>query len=64
MGRLCSTYGERRGAYWGFGEETGYHLKYPGVDGGIILKMDLREVRWEAWTGSVWLRTGTGGGLL
>jgi hypothetical protein len=28
------------------------------------IKMDLREVGWEAWTGSVWLRIGTGGKLL
>jgi hypothetical protein len=26
--------------------------------------MDLREVGWRAWTGSIWLRIGTGGGLL
>jgi hypothetical protein len=28
------------------------------------IKMDLREVAWGAWTGSIWLRIGTGGGLL
>jgi hypothetical protein len=28
------------------------------------IKMDLREVRWGAWTGSIWLRIGTGGRLL
>jgi hypothetical protein len=28
------------------------------------IKMDLREVGWGAWTGSMWLRIGTGGGLL
>jgi hypothetical protein len=26
--------------------------------------MDLREVGWEAWTGSIWPRIGPGGGLL
>jgi len=26
------------------------------------IKMDPREVRWGAWTGLVWLRTGTSGG--
>jgi hypothetical protein len=25
--------------------------------------MDLREVAWGAWTGSIWLRIGTGGEL-
>jgi hypothetical protein len=28
------------------------------------IKMDLQEVGWEAWTGLIWLRIGTGGGLL
>jgi hypothetical protein len=28
------------------------------------IKMDLREVGWRAWTGSIWLRIGTGGELL
>jgi hypothetical protein len=28
------------------------------------IKMNLREVGWEAWTGLSWLRIGTGGGLL
>jgi hypothetical protein len=26
--------------------------------------MDLQEVGWGAWTGSIWLRIGTGGGHL
>jgi len=25
------------------------------------IKMDLQEERWRAWTGLIWLRTGTGG---
>jgi hypothetical protein len=28
------------------------------------IKMNLREVGWGARTGSIWLRIGTGGGLL
>jgi hypothetical protein len=28
------------------------------------IKMDLQEVGWVAWTGLIWLRIGTGGGLL
>jgi hypothetical protein len=28
------------------------------------IKMDLQEVGWEAWSGLIWLRIGTGGGLL
>jgi hypothetical protein len=28
------------------------------------IKMDLQEVGWGAWTGLIWLRIGTDGGLL
>jgi hypothetical protein len=28
------------------------------------IKIDLQELGWGAWTGFLWLRTGTGGGLL
>jgi len=28
------------------------------------IKMDLQEVGWWAWTGLIWLRICTGGGLL
>jgi hypothetical protein len=36
-------------------------LEDPGVDGRIILRWMFR--RWDegAWTGSIWLRKGTGG---
>jgi len=36
----------------------------PGVDGGDNIKKDPKAVEWTAWTGLIWLRTGTGGGLL
>jgi hypothetical protein len=26
--------------------------------------MDLRKVGWEAWTGLIWLRIGTGGAVI
>ena len=39
------------------------HLEELGVD-GRILKMDLKDVVWGAWTGLIWLRIGTGGGLM
>jgi len=39
------------------------HWGDPGVDGDNI-KMDLQEVRCGVWTGSSWLRTGTGCGHL
>jgi hypothetical protein len=28
------------------------------------IKMDLQKVGWRAWTGLIWLKIGTGGGLL
>jgi len=28
------------------------------------IKMELEEVRWGSWAGLIWLRIGTGGGLL
>ena len=28
------------------------------------IKMDLQEMGWEAWTSLIFLRIGTGGGLL
>jgi hypothetical protein len=28
------------------------------------IKMDLREIGWDVWTGSNWFRIGTSGGLL
>ena len=31
---------------------------------GDSINMDLLEVGWMAWTGLIWLRTGTGAGLL
>ena len=41
------------------------HLEDPGIDERIILiKMDLQEVGWGAWTGLIWLRIRTGGGHL
>ena len=37
----------------------GDHLEDPGVEGRIIIKWILKK-----WIESMWLRTGTGGGLL
>jgi len=36
----------------------------PGVDGRIILRRIVRKWAVIAWTGSYWLRIGTGGGHL
>ena len=56
--------GERRGVYRILvGKREGkIHLGDPGVDGRKILRRIFRK--WDAgiWTGSSWLRIGTGGG--
>ena len=40
------------------------HWGDPGVDGRIILSWNFRKLDVEVWTGSSWLRIGTGGGHL
>jgi len=40
------------------------HLEDPGVDVEIILRWIFRKWVVGAWTGSSWLRIGTGGGRL
>jgi len=58
--------GERRGAYRvlvGNPEGKG-PLGRPRRRWEDDIKMDLQEVCCGAWTGLMWLRIGTGGGLL
>jgi hypothetical protein len=40
------------------------HLEDPNVDGRIILRWIFRRWDKRTWTGSIWLRIGTGGGHL
>jgi hypothetical protein len=57
---------ERRGAYRVLVEKPegkGPHGK-PRRKWEDNIKMDLEELGWRAWTRLMWLRTGTGGGLL
>jgi len=67
MGEACSAYGERGEAYtgcwWGNLKERD-HLGDPGMDGRIILRWILRKWDVGVWSGLIWLRIGTGGGLL
>jgi hypothetical protein len=59
---------------WGTGEvHAGFswgdlmkrnHLEELGVDGMIILKRIFKKWDGETWTELLWLRIGTGGGLL
>jgi hypothetical protein len=51
----------------GYGGETWekeIHLQDLGVDGRIILKMDLQEIRWRIWNWLLCLRVGKSEGLL
>jgi len=58
--------GERRGVYRVLvGKPEGKnHLGDPVVEGRIILKWIFRKWDVGVWTGSNWLRIGTGGGHL
>jgi len=58
--------GMRRGVYRGFvgkpeGKRPLRRLRCRWEDN---IRMDLQEVGWGGWTGSRWLRIGTGGGHL
>ena len=58
MGRDCIAYGaEERGNL-----RERDHLGDPDVDGRGILRWIFRKWDVGAWTGSSWIRIGTGGG--
>jgi hypothetical protein len=57
--------GEGRGAYRVLvGRPEGRPHERPRRRWEDNIKVDLQEVGWGAWTGLIWLRIGTGGGLL
>jgi len=66
MDGACGVYGERRGKYRVLvGKPEGkIHLGRPRLIWEDNIKMDLQEVGCGTWTGSIWLRIGTGGGIL
>jgi hypothetical protein len=67
MGRACSTNGEKRNAYRILvGKSEGKRpLGRPRRRWVDNIKMVLREREdGMVWTGSIWLRIGTSGGLL
>jgi len=66
MGGACSAYGGKERYIQGFGVENlreRDHLGDPGVD-GRILRWIFRKWDVGVWTGLIWLRIGTGDGLL
>ena len=64
MGGACSAYGDSRGVYRVLvGKCEGkISLEDPDVDGRILLRWIIRKWDLGLWTGSIWLRIGTGGG--
>jgi hypothetical protein len=66
MGGSASTCGGSRGAYRVLEgkPEARRPLGRPRHRWEDNIKMNLREVGWRAWTGSIWLRIGAAGALL
>jgi len=60
---VCETGEVRTGFCWGDLRERD-HLEDLDVGRSIILKWIVKEWDGEAWAGLIWLRIGTGGGLL
>jgi hypothetical protein len=66
MGRACSTNGREKECMIFVGRPEGKRpLERPRRRWADNIKTDLREREdGMVWTGSIWLRIGTGGGLL
>jgi hypothetical protein len=56
---------ERRGSFRVLvGKPEGRSLGRPKRRWEDNIKIDIQEIEWRTWSESIWLRTGTGGGLL
>jgi hypothetical protein len=64
MGRGCSTNGAKRNAYWWENQKETDNWEGQDIGGWITLKWILEREDGLAWTGLIWLRIGTTGGLL
>ena len=63
MGETCNAYvwiGEAYTEFWWKNLKERDHLGNPCVDGRIILRWVFRKWDGVVWTGSSWLRIGTG----
>jgi hypothetical protein len=58
MGRACSQNG--RGDKIFVGKSKGKRPRRRWVEN---ITIDFREIGWVVWTGSIWLKIGTSGGL-
>ena len=56
--------GEDYTGFWWVNLRETDHMGDPDVDGRIILRWIFRKRNVRVWTGSSWLRIGTGGGHL
>jgi hypothetical protein len=56
--------GEAYAGFWWGNLGEGEHFEYQDVYGRIILRWIFRKWDVGVWTGSSWLRIGTGGGHL
>jgi hypothetical protein len=66
VGRACGTHGRREKRVLGFGGKARRKrpLERPRRRWEDEIKMDLKEIGWGGWSGFIWLRIGTVGGLL
>jgi hypothetical protein len=65
MDRACSHAWERNAYGILVGKPEGKRpLRRPRHRWGDNIRMDIREIGWKVWTGCIWLRIVTNGGLL
>jgi len=62
--RVLAYFMNLSSGFWWENLRERHHLGDPGEDGRIILRWVFRKWDVVAWTGSIWLRIGTGVGLL